>query len=171
MIESRSFRIDWDFLVDECKRGEIAAHLAIDFATQMPAPPPVGPITRDILMVWAGCRDKLRGGSFRCRDGGGFGVRANRHEPFLSRVCGANRATQFAVFLDLAKHQPAGAKGVFERIHELAANAAEEVPNIGRMAMPAMAKQMYQEMCRFMVRLGETAKAAEDRNPYGVLDS
>ena len=171
MIESRSFRIDWDFLVDECKRGEIAAHLAIDFAVQMPTQPPVGPITRDILMIWAGCKGKLRGGSFRFQKGSGFGVRANRHEPFLSRVCGADRAAQFAVFLDLAKHEPAGAKAVFERIHELAANAAEEVPNIGRMAMPPLAKQMLLAMCRFMIRLGETARAAEDRNPYGVLGS
>ena len=96
--------------------------------------------------------------------------RLSRSEPFLSRVCGAERATQFAVFLDLAEHEPTGAKAVFERIQALAAKAAEEVPNIGHMVMPVEAKQMYQNMCRFMMRLGETARAAEDRDPYGVLD-
>lgn len=122
-------------------------------------------------MLWAGCKNRLGGGSFRFRDDAGFGVIGNHSEPFFSRVCGTKRATQFAVLLDLAVHEPAGSKVVFERIHALAKNAAEEVPNIGRMAMPAVAKQMYMAMCRYMMQLGETAKAAEDRNPYGVLDS
>lgn len=171
MTKSQLFQIDWDFLVGACKRGEIAAHLAVDFAAEMPTQPPVGPITRNMLMLWAGCKNRLSGGSFRFRDDAGFGVIGNHSEPFLSRVCGTKRATQFAVLLDLAVHEPAGSKAVFERIHVLAKSAAEEVPNIGRMAMPAVAKQMYLAMCRYMMQLGETARAAEDRNPYGVLDS
>ena len=171
MAENCFTHADWESLVAACKRGDIAANLAVDIAAEMPAQPPIGPITREMLLIWAGCKSRLSGGSFRFRDDSGFGVSANRSEPFLSRVCGANRATQFAVLLDLAVHDPAGSTAVFERIHALAKNAAEEVPNIGRMAMPAVAKQMYQAMCRFMIQLGETAKAAEDRNPYGVLDS
>lgn len=171
MTESCFTNVDWESLVAACRRGDIANNLAVDIAAEMPAQPPVGPITRNMLMLWAGCKNRLSGGSFRFRDDSGFGDSANRSEPFLSRVCGANRATQFAVLLDLAVHEPAGSKAVFDRIHALAKNAAEEVPNIGRMAMPVEAKQMYQTMCRFMMRLSETAKAAEDRNPYGVLDS
>ena len=160
MNESSFTQADWASLVDACRQGDIAAHLAVDFAAKMPTPPPAGPTTRDILTVWAGSRNPPGSGPSRL----------SRNEPFLSRVCGAERATQFAVFLDLAEHEPAGAKAVFERIHALAANAAEEVPNIGRMAMPAVAKQAYLGMCRFMIRLGETAQAAEGRDPYGVLD-
>ena len=160
MNESSFTQADWDSLVAACRQGDIPAHLAVDFAAKMPTQPPAGRTTRDILTVWAGSSN----------DTGGDPSRLSRNEPFLSRVCGAERATQFAVFLDLAEHAPADAKAVFERIHALAANAAEEVPNIGRMAMPVEAKQMYQNMCRFMMRLGETAKAAEDRDPYGVLD-
>ena len=160
MNESSFTQADWESLVAACRQGDIAAHLAVDFAAKMPTPPPAGPTTRDILTVWAGSRNPPGSGPSRL----------SRSEPFLSRVCGAERATQFAVFLDLAEHAPADAKAVFERIQALAANAAEEVPNIGRMAMPVEAKQMYQNMCRFMMRLGETAKAAEGRNPYGVLD-
>ncbi len=107
MTKSQLFQIDWDFLVGACKQGEIAAHLAVDFATEMPTQPPVGPITRDILLIWAGCRDGLRGGSFRFAEEGVFGVIGNHSEPFLSRVCGTKRATQFAVLLDLAVHEPA----------------------------------------------------------------
>ena len=161
MNESCFTQADWESLVVACKECDIAAHLAVAFAAKMPTPPPAGPTTRDILAVWAGSSN----------DTGGGPSRLSRNESFLSRVCGRERATQFAVFLDLAEHAPADAKAVFERIHALAANAAEEVPNIGRMAMPVEAKQMYQNMCRFLMRLGETAKAAEDRNPYGVLDS
>ena len=160
MNESSFTQADWDSLVAACRQGDIPAHLAVDFAAKMPTQPPAGRTTRDILTVWAGSSN----------DTGGDPSRLSRNEPFLSRVCGAERATQFAVFLDLAEHAPADAKAVFERIHALAANAAEEAPNIGRMAMPVEAKQMYQNMCRFMMRLGETAKTAEDRNPYGVLD-
>ena len=160
MNESNFTQADWESLVAACREGDIAAHLAVDFAAKMPTPPPAGPTTRDILTVWAGSRNPPGSGPSRL----------SRNEPFLSRVCGAERATQFAVFLDLAEHEPSDSKAVFGRIHALAANAAEEVPNIGRMAMPVEAKQMYQNMCRFMMRLGETAKAAEGRNPYGVLD-
>lgn len=161
MNESSFTQADWESLVAACRQGDIAVHLAVDFAAKMPAPPPAGPTTRGILTVWAGSGNPPGSGLSRL----------SRNESFLSRVCGAQRATQYAVFLDLAKHEPAGAKRVFERIHELAAVAAVEVPNIGRKAMPAVAKQMYLEICRFMMRLGEAAKAAEDRNPYGVLDS
>ena len=160
MNESSFTQADWASLVDACRQGDIAAHLAVDFAAKMPTPPPAGPTTRDILTVWAGSRNPPGSGPSRL----------SRNEPFLSRVCSVERATQFAVFLDLAEHEPTGAKAVFERIQALAAKAAEEVPNIGHMAMPVEAKQMYQNMCRFMMRLGETARAAEDRNPYGVLD-
>ena len=169
MSESSFTQTDWEPLVAACKRGDIAANLAIDFATRMATQPQVGPLTRNILMLWADCMNPLSGGLFRFRNDAGFGVNANRSEPFLSRICGAERATQFAVFLDLVEHEPTGAKAVFERIHKLAANAAEEVPNIGRMAMPAEAKQRCQVMCRFMMQLGETARAAEDRNYCGVL--
>ena len=161
MNESSFTQADWESLVAACRQGDIAAHLAVDFAAKMPTPPHAGPTSRDTLTVWAGSSNPPGSGPSRL----------SRSEPFLSRVCGAERATQFAVFLDLAEHEPTGAKAVFERIHDLAANAAEEVPNIGRMAMPVEVKQAYLEMCRFMMRLGETAKAAEDRNPYGVLDS
>ena len=160
MNKSSFTQTDWASLVAACRQGDIAAHLAVDFAARMPTRPPAGRTTRDILTVWAGSSN----------DTGGDPSRLSRNEPFLSRVCGAERATQFAVFLDLAEHAPADSKVVFERIQALAAKAAEEVPNIGHMAMPAEAKQMYQNMCRFMMRLGETAKAAEERDPYGVLD-
>ncbi len=159
MNESSFTQADWESLVAACRQGDIAVHQAVDFAAKMPTPPPAGPTTRDILAVWAGSKNPPGSGPSRL----------SRNESFLSRVCGRERATQFAVFLDLAEHEPAGAKAVFERIHALAANAAEEVPNIGRMAMPVEAKQMYQNMCRFMMRLGETARAAEDRDPYGVM--
>ena len=161
MNESCFTQADWESLVAACRQGDIVAYLAVDFAAKMPAPPLAGPTTRGILAVWAGSSN----------DTGGGPSRLSRNEPFLSRVCGRERATQFAVFLDLAEHAPADAKAVFERIQALAANAAEEVPNIGRMAMPVEAKQMYLEMCRFMMRLGETVKAAEGRDPYGALDS
>jgi len=171
MSASQFFLNDWEVLVDACKRGDIAAHLAVDFAAQMPARPPAGPITRHMLMVWADNGNRLKGGPFRLREDGGFGISGNRNEPFLSRVCGAERAIHFAVLLDLDKHDPSGARKVFDRIHALATAAEEAMPDIGRMAMPAAAKQMHQTMCRFMIRLGETAKAVEDKNPYGVLES
>ena len=129
MNESSFTQADWDSLVAACRQGDIPAHLAVDFAAKMPTQPPAGRTTRDILTVWAGSSN----------DTGGDPSRLSRNEPFLSRVCGAERATQFAVFLDLAEHAPADAKAVFERIHALAANAAEEAPNIGRMAMPVEA--------------------------------
>ena len=171
MCENQQPYSDWVSLLAACKRGEIAACLAVDFAAEMPDQPPVGPITRGVLMVWAEFRGSLRGGTFRFRDDAGFGVSGNRSEPFLSRVCGANRSTQFAALLDLAVHEPSASKAVFERIHALAEKAAEEVPNIGRMAMPAEAKQMHKAMCLYLIGLSETAKAAEDGNPFGVLDS
>lgn len=171
MNEGQLLLSDWEVLIDASKRGDIAAHLAVDFAAKMPARPPAGPITRHILMVWADCGNRLRGGPFRLSEDGGFGISGNRNEPFLSRVCGAERAIQFAVLLDLDKHDPSGARKVFDRIHDLAKAAEGALPDIGRKSMPATAKQMHQTMCRFMIRLGETAKAVEDKDPYGVLES
>lgn len=169
MTEQNHFQNDWNWLADACRQGEIAAHLAVDLAAQMPSLPPVGPITRELLVVWAGCKGGLNGGSFRLRDSDGFGVSGNRNEPFLSRVCGSEPASQLAVLRDLAEHEPARTRTVFDRIHELATIAEEELPSIGRMAMPTLAKQMYKTMCSFMIRLGGIGKEVGDRHPAGLL--
>lgn len=169
MSEQDHFRNDWNRLADACRQGEIAAHLAVDLAAQMPSPPTVGPITREMLGAWAGCKGRLSGGTFRFRDGCGFSIRGNRNEPFLSCVCGPEPLSQLVVLLDLDEYEPVRAGAVFDRIRELAMIAEEELPNIGRMAMPAMGKQMHQAMCTFMIRLGEIAKEAGDSHPSRAL--
>lgn len=168
MTRRQSLRIDWNCLHEIYRRGEISAHRAIDKAAQMPARPPVGPISRCMLVVWAGCKGGLRGGPFWYREDGSFGISGDRSEPFLSRVCGSKPSIQLSVLLDLAEHEPAGAREVLDRIQELAAIATEELPNIGRMAMPSLAKQMHTTMSSFMIRLSDIAKEAVDWHPARV---
>ncbi len=53
MNESSFTQADWESLVAACRQGDIAAHLAVDFAAKMPTPLPAGPGITYVVNRWA----------------------------------------------------------------------------------------------------------------------
>ena len=138
--------------------GGLTGRPVIDRAARLRGVPTRGEATRTLLRIWAEYSGPVSGGTLKLANAG-FGINGNRHEPFLSHVCGAKPKRQCAILEDL-EHDPAAAALVHCRIHELGDRAATDLPRIGGMAIGGgLGRAMFQAMCNYLVNLSEVAKA------------
>jgi hypothetical protein len=147
----------WNQLLCDIANG-LTGRPVIDRAASIRGDAPLGEATRILLGIWCRYNGRVSGGSFRQRDGG-FGISGDRHEAFLSHVCGAIPERQRAVLEDMEGY-PEHADLVYQRIIELGNKASGELPRIGGMAIGGgMGRAMFHGMCQYLVDLSDVAKA------------
>jgi hypothetical protein len=104
--------------------------------------PPIGKVSRELLIAWSRCSGGLRGGTFRCVGGGGFGLNGIYDQPFLSSVIG-HRERAKEVINDLLENAPDAATAVFKKIYNLGSHAKSKIDALKGAGMPPQGKAMF----------------------------
>jgi hypothetical protein len=117
------------------------ASVAID-KVETSVAPPVGPVTRYLLIAWSLDERLLHELPSRFGNDSKYGFHAILNQPFLGRVCGRTAEKIRELLCDLAANDPDRAKSVLHRIIELADEARAAIPETKYLATSAMGKQM-----------------------------
>ena len=120
--------------------------------------PPIGPVTRQLLVAWASHGGNLSGGKFRTGECQGFNLGLSRDEPFLSVVLGrGDRPRQ--VIKDLVETDPVATRPIFEKLYRLSRDADAQLKNLKNAAMPTQSKIMMAEVYKYSMSLLELIPA------------